>query len=146
VGTMAATWSLAVEEQFYLTAPFAIRILSRRTLAYLLLGIIGSAPILRIGLHLMVAHGNFADYVLTPCRADALSIGMLSALGLRVQRVKEWIESNTKLLHCIIFALGACLAGLTMVGSAGTSTIAVSIGYSLLATFYATVLVVGVTS
>ena len=45
---LAMTWSLAVEEQFYLTVPLYIRALSRRWLTRFLVIGICSAPLLRI--------------------------------------------------------------------------------------------------
>ena len=69
---LAATWSLAVEEQFYLTAPLIVRRLNRVRLAYVLSAVVVLSPLLRVlvvyGSHL----GKRAPYVLMPCRADAL--------------------------------------------------------------------------
>src|ERR1700739_188454 len=48
---LTVTWSLAVEEQFYLTLPLVIRILNpRQLIGALIVGIL-TAPILRIALH-----------------------------------------------------------------------------------------------
>src|SRR5438477_2046042 len=80
---MGVTWSLAVEEQFYLTAPVIVRYLSRIQLAFILFGIVLLAPIVRTVLFSKINNGDFAAYVLMPCRADALALGVLSALLVR---------------------------------------------------------------
>jgi peptidoglycan/LPS O-acetylase OafA/YrhL len=45
---LGATWSLAIEEQFYLTLPIVVRRVSGRVLWRLLLGAVVAAPLLRI--------------------------------------------------------------------------------------------------
>ena len=84
---VGVTWSLAVEEQFYLTMPWVVRALSRRTLAILLAAVIVTAALLRVTLLSVFPDNWVAAHVLTPCRADALSIGVLIAIGLREPRV-----------------------------------------------------------
>jgi len=87
VGTMAMTWSLAIEEQFYLTIPFLIRKIARSRLPILLLGVVIGAPILRTLLLLAPERGHFAAFVLMPCRADGLCMGVLCALAARTPQV-----------------------------------------------------------
>lgn len=84
---LGMTWSLAVEEQFYLTMPLVIRAVSRRTLVATLVGVILVAPLLRALLYFLYPDNWVAGYVLMPCRADALSIGVLIALALREPRM-----------------------------------------------------------
>ncbi len=75
-------WSLAVEEQFYLVWPFAVRLVGRR-------GVVVLAPI-AIGLAIaarIVArqhYGAEAAYMFTPCRMDALALGALAAAMVRM--------------------------------------------------------------
>jgi peptidoglycan/LPS O-acetylase OafA/YrhL len=75
-------WSLAIEEQFYLLAPFAVLLLSRRGLARLAVVCALGALALRVAL----AHTGFPGrwgYVLTFTRVDALCLGALLALAAR---------------------------------------------------------------
>jgi peptidoglycan/LPS O-acetylase OafA/YrhL len=79
---LASLWSLAVEEQFYLLMPLAVRFLPRQRLIPLLLVAIFGAPAARILVYkFSTAHS--IQYMLAPCRADALSFGVLLAVGWR---------------------------------------------------------------
>ncbi|HEY2902472.1 MAG TPA: acyltransferase [Polyangia bacterium] len=76
------TWSLAVEEQYYLIWPLAVWTLSERGLGRLCLGVAAGAFLLRVG---MRAAGVAPEvvYSFTLARADALALGGLVALALR---------------------------------------------------------------
>jgi peptidoglycan/LPS O-acetylase OafA/YrhL len=77
---LGPTWTLAVEEQFYLLIPLAIRILPRRHLARVVIGAILLAPALR---YLFLAWSSphaTGGLLLLPCRWDALLLGVLAAL------------------------------------------------------------------
>jgi peptidoglycan/LPS O-acetylase OafA/YrhL len=96
---IAPTWSPAIEEQFYLAIPFLVRRISVRLL-YLVLGcVIVGAPILRAILPHIMRHGAFASFVLMPCRADALSMGVVAALIYRNRESKQWICRHPWVLH-----------------------------------------------
>ena len=76
----AATWSLAVEEQFYVLLPLAIWLTPTRRLGVLALFLVAAAPLLRwwtAGLPLADAYT--ATYAFTYCRLDTLFAGMLAA-------------------------------------------------------------------
>jgi len=76
---LAVTWSLAVEEQFYVILPALVRFTSPKQMLRLVVACICLAPILR-GL-LLLSHENrgFAALVLFPTNLDALMIGVLVA-------------------------------------------------------------------
>ena len=71
-------WSLAVEEQFYLTWPLLVAVFSRRLLR-LCLTVAGVALVGRLGLLLMGASRD-AVYLFTVCRMDALVLGAAAAM------------------------------------------------------------------
>jgi hypothetical protein len=73
---MAAKWSLAVEEQFYLGLPISVRKVTRSRLPRIVLLLVLSAPILRIMLYSITPAGPNAACVLMPCRPDALLLGV----------------------------------------------------------------------
>jgi peptidoglycan/LPS O-acetylase OafA/YrhL len=85
---MGITWSLAIEEQFYLFFPIAVYFLSRRSVTMLALSCLVVAPLLRDLFER--AFGNwYAAYVLMPSRCDALMFGVVVALIIRNQAALE---------------------------------------------------------
>ena len=75
-------WSLAVEEHFYFLWPFVIYFVARRHLVAVCWTLIVGAVISRAW---FVFSGVWplSDYILTPCRMDALAIGSLAAIFAR---------------------------------------------------------------
>jgi peptidoglycan/LPS O-acetylase OafA/YrhL len=79
---MAMTWSLAIEEQFYLLFPFAVYFLPRRWLIGITISGIVIAPVLR-GIFERVLVDWYSAYVLLPSRMDGLMFGIIVALIVR---------------------------------------------------------------
>jgi peptidoglycan/LPS O-acetylase OafA/YrhL len=67
-------WSLAVEEQFYLLWPVVVLLCSPTALRRICLGCLLAALVLRVILVCSAAN-QFAVYLLTPCKMDALAAG-----------------------------------------------------------------------
>lgn len=82
---LAVTWSLAIEEQFYLVWPVVVALLGRRSLMWTCGALVAIAPALRTTM-LMAGVHTTAPYVLPFCRMDALATGALVALALRDER------------------------------------------------------------
>jgi peptidoglycan/LPS O-acetylase OafA/YrhL len=74
---LGITWSLAVEEQFYLFVPLLVYFLPRRALVAILALTILAAPLLRC------LSPGFHAYVNTPWRSDSLLSGALLAVLVR---------------------------------------------------------------
>jgi peptidoglycan/LPS O-acetylase OafA/YrhL len=137
---LGPTWSLAVEEQFYLVSPLFVRLLSRRWLPAYLAGIILAVPLFRIFLLSVIHHGSWAITVLTPCRADTLAVGMLAAVAWRDPAAHAWLSTHARTLYV---ALGFLCAGVALlwIDSPDSTTIWMqSIGYSWMAFFYVSIL------
>lgn len=74
---LAGTWSLAIEEQFYLIFPLVVRLVPVNILPRILIAAIIVCPLGRLAAS--VTPDQFAYYVLPQFRADVLSIGALVA-------------------------------------------------------------------
>ena len=140
-GWLSGLWSLAVEEQFYLIMPAVVRFLSRRALVISLFLAIFGAPAARILVYkyIVPSHGA-APYILTPCRADALAMGVLLAVIWREERWKTWLHSHVGWLYGI---LGLLLAGVLYLNFIGETQYGYTMtvwGYSCLDSFFAMLL------
>ncbi len=89
-GLLGVTWSLCVEEQFYLVWPLVVRFSSESQLRVIALGVIFLSPALRLYLSL---HG-VNIYSNTFCRLDGLMSGALLALLFRSKGFvpSRWIK------------------------------------------------------
>jgi peptidoglycan/LPS O-acetylase OafA/YrhL len=139
---LAPTWSLAVEEQFYLVAPLAIRFLSKRNLYAALCTAIVGAPLLRVFVSRGLATPLTLDpaYVLMPCRADALAIGVFAAMLWREPRMQVWMRSRGQILTGFSVILLAGVVALTRWSPNSNSLSMRSVGYTWFALFYGSTL------
>jgi peptidoglycan/LPS O-acetylase OafA/YrhL len=134
---LGITWSLAVEEQFYLLLPLAIRNLSSKGILRLVCGAIAIAPVLRV-VFLRLSTGYLPSYTLLPCRADALGYGVLIAILVRSKQAWNWIASHRGHLYSAFFVLGIGVCLLTRLPFA--SPLFMGLGFSMLGAFYAALL------
>jgi peptidoglycan/LPS O-acetylase OafA/YrhL len=139
------TWSLAIEEQFYLTLPLVVRFFTGRRLWAWVIGGICMAPLARIAIRLIWPHNWIAGFVLMPCRADALLLGVLAAILIRDDAWRARIHrSNVFFAISIpVLLLGIAFLGLKSPGFA--ESIMRTFGYTWLAFFYVTVLLYSLT-
>jgi peptidoglycan/LPS O-acetylase OafA/YrhL len=142
-----ATWSLAIEEQFYLTLPFVVRVVSRKSLPYVLAIGVLLAPLSRVILWFTLdpAYRKFATYVLPFCRMDALLLGVLAACAVRSDACWNWLVAHQTIIGAASAVLGAGI--LEMVHKKlGLGSFAVtSFGYTWIALFYLSLLLLAVT-
>lgn len=92
-GVMDVSWSLAIEEQFYLAWPLVVAFLPRRRLARLCAALVAFSLLWRTGA-LLLGADPVAVLVLTPGRLDGLAVGALVAVAARgpggLARLRAW--------------------------------------------------------
>ena len=96
---LSSTWSLAIEEQFYLFLPLIIKFYDNKKLPFLFILLILISPILR--LH----YSSFGSYVYTLCRADSLMSGALLAFILTNKHYMIFCKRNINNFMLIFIAL-----------------------------------------
>jgi len=141
------TWSLCVEEQFYLLAPPLVRILSRGSLSKLLIGVVVGSLLFRI--YMVTAfglqHDNWgmlAAYFWTPSRADDLALGVLVAIAWSTPQVKQWIRRNVRYMYASFCMLGALLLVLLYWMVKPASVIGATLGRTTYGLFFVSLLVI----
>jgi peptidoglycan/LPS O-acetylase OafA/YrhL len=140
---LSVTWSLAIEEQFYLMLPLIVRVIAPKRLPPILIGAIAAAPLLRIILYVVSpSNAEMAAYVLMPCRMDALLSGVGCAYVMRQPNLKQQIARHTAWLYV---ALTLLIAGSIFIRNAQTKFEVSSWGYSWLALLYTCLLLIAVT-
>ena len=142
---LESTWSLAVEEQFYLLAPLLIRFVPLRKLPYVLVSMILLIPLLRLYSYLY--HPEVFVYVLLPYRADALLMGVLCAYWIRHERLRSWLEKNQGHLYpaLVVLLVGMIYLSTGRINSR-TSFEMVFLGYSWMPLFYTCLLLIVITA
>jgi peptidoglycan/LPS O-acetylase OafA/YrhL len=104
-------WSLAVEEQFYLLWPLALRRMSAPNVLRLGLAIAVAALVIRTGMRLAGSSPD-ALYEFTICRMDALALGAAAAAAMRMPAWQTAIARSLPRLPWI--ALVLFLAGVPL--------------------------------
>lgn len=140
----AVTWSLAVEEQFYLVAPWVIRYVTRKNLVTTLALVMLLAPVLRLLVLRYAPQGAFFAALSTPCRADALACGVLLSIGWKDARFREFVDQKRAWLRRAVVVLFAGVAALSWWLVHPLNTVTVLVGYSWLAIFYGTLLLTAI--
>ncbi len=126
----AHLWTLAVEEQFYLTWPFVVAMLPFRRLAYACAALAVLAFALRLAA-LTIGVDPVAIYTLTPLRFDTLALGSLCALVVRdpvlYSRIRPWVGR-------VLMASAVVIASVALVNRSEYGVPMQLVGYSALAT------------
>lgn len=97
---LCVTWSLAIEEQFYLFLPFLLFLLGLRRMVAALLPLVVGAILLR------VLYPGFHAFVNMPFRMDSLLLGVVLAVVVRTPVLVAILRANLGRLRLLVAVLG----------------------------------------
>jgi peptidoglycan/LPS O-acetylase OafA/YrhL len=146
---LTPTWSLAVEEQFYLVLPLLIRLVRKEKLLHLILGLIFLTALSRWAVLRFYPHGDFAFWFL-PCRAEALFWGVLGAWLIRNKKCMDFLNSHRRILYGTLMLLAVGTYLVAAIGYLTYTWLPVvacppTYGYTVLALLYTCAVLVAVT-
>ena len=144
-GGLSPTWSLAVEEQFYLTLPLLVRLVSRRRAIQLVIACIATAMLLRVLIAVWIPGRMYATYFITPCRADGLGLGVLIAVVVRERRLWLYVREHRRWLYGIAVGMLLILLSIDFSSFQTPSPALYGAEYSIFAVFFGSLLLIGVT-
>jgi peptidoglycan/LPS O-acetylase OafA/YrhL len=133
------SWSLAVEEQFYLVWPFLVLLLPSKLLRWSLLILILAAPVFRIAVDGVAPYHPGTARYLAVASLDALGIGGLLAFQVRRDQLSAKPARSLALLCLCVGLPGAVVPGLMRhanVTSSVANSIVDSVGHFCLVLFY----------
>jgi peptidoglycan/LPS O-acetylase OafA/YrhL len=130
---LAPVWSLAIEEQFYLSFPWLVRALDRRRLTRVLIAIVLLAPIVRTAGLVVFPQVDRFQYEFTLCRLDTIALGCLLAI---VVRLPAHQQPRSRALASIATAM-AVIAVVT--GLDRTTAFGRTLGYTVVALGFAAI-------
>jgi peptidoglycan/LPS O-acetylase OafA/YrhL len=141
---LVLTWSLAIEEQFYLVWPLVVLACSRRRLLGVCLALVVVAPIFRRIL-LVAGLGPAGPYILMPSRMDGFAVGAGLAL---LARQPEGLTPLVRWARFVAPVAAIALVGIALErGSASYSTwLMETVGFSVSAFGFGALLVLSQTS
>src|SRR3954447_7067872 len=128
------TWSLAIEEQFYILSPFLLLSCPKRFVPHALCAGILISVACRLGM--LIYFGSAAGlmiYPLTFCRMDTLLIGILAAWAIRDEYWSKVIADNMRIVRWTVLMMVAVLVGFIIKRWSGYELPMASFGYKWVA-------------
>lgn len=101
----SVTWSVAVEEQFYVVAPLAIFLTPPRNVRTLIISVALISAFSRAVFGVLFPQYDMAAYVLTPLRLDCLCLGAYVATIWRNEREMAQLRAHSRKLSIALVAL-----------------------------------------
>lgn len=138
------TWTLAVEEQFYLILPLIIAFTPANAAPRIAGAAILSGPVLRAAALALGPQHAIAAYTLLICRWDALFLGVLAAYAYRDGRILEYLRRKDRLQWICLGAAWAVVATSAVDRFRGTALFP-TLGFFFAALCFASLLLLAVT-
>jgi peptidoglycan/LPS O-acetylase OafA/YrhL len=107
---LSPTWTLAVEEQFYLMLPLVVWLVRPAWVWRLCLAFVCVRPVLFFFLWLYHPVLFINAILILPIQADALPVGVICAYLVRQEKFREWLKESRCAVYTI-FCLLLCGAG-----------------------------------
>ncbi|MEP7129780.1 MAG: acyltransferase [Sphingomicrobium sp.] len=144
-GWLGVTWSLCVEEQFYLLLPCLIYVVPPRRLPAVCVAAIIFAPLFRTLLLVIWPDNALAPHVLLPGRFDALFLGVLAACLWRNDKAQTAIWRWRPAIAIAFAAMSILLlANLNRITSFGQMM--QMIGYSVISVYFFLAMILAVSA
>jgi peptidoglycan/LPS O-acetylase OafA/YrhL len=142
------TWSLAIEEQFYLLLPLALFVVPRRLVPRLCVTCAVLALVFRtvVTVAFEGPRALASVYVLLPSRMDGLFLGVLGAWLMREPWGRAWLVARRGRLLAFLAAAGAVLCVAAFRQTSFVAPWMTTGGYTLLALFYLALVLAGATA
>jgi peptidoglycan/LPS O-acetylase OafA/YrhL len=137
---LSVTWSLSIEEQFYLVLPLVVLATPPRFVPILSVVCIVLAPLFRSIFVFELPDYWAGTFVLLPARMDTLFWGVLGAWLVRQTKTRSYIEEHLYFIYALFVVLGFGVLFLTFSNNGVISTVMCTWGYSLFGAFYLTTL------
>jgi peptidoglycan/LPS O-acetylase OafA/YrhL len=105
----SVTWSVAIEEQFYVVFPAIVLVTPPHYLKRVLVTLAVASVVARAGFHYLYPSLGFAPYVNTFLRLDGLCVGGLIAIVSRNPANMNYLKENPRALACSVLFISAIL-------------------------------------
>ncbi len=106
---LSVTWSLAIEEQFYLVWPTVVWFVSRRPLVWIC-GLLMATAVAYRGVAVVCHWGGKATYYYTLSRMDGLAAGALAAVVIRTYDMQSIRRQSVRVAGLLLLPITALIA------------------------------------